>query len=89
MTRLTITVPEEVAAKLKREARRRRVSVSEIFREQLNHAELSPDPDAEIKRRFPFIGIASKKLPWSGADVDEELAKTWADDIRRDSFSDR
>ena len=90
MTRLTITLPEHVAAGLKREARRRRVSVSHLVREQLKAWPSSPtDAEDELERRFAFIGIVNAKLPWNAEDIDEELAKTYADDIRRDSFSDR
>jgi hypothetical protein len=84
MTRLTITVPEEVAARLKREARRRHVSISGLVRERLSH-ECAPAG----RRAVPFAGIVNVKLPWNAAQIDEELARTWADDIRRDSFSDR
>ena len=87
MTRLTIAVPEEVAAGLKDEARRRHLSVSELVRERIGQ---DPTVDPKTgKRTVPFAGIASKKLRWSGATVDEELARTYADDIRRRSFSER
>jgi hypothetical protein len=32
-----------------------------------------------------LVGVANKKLPYSAADIDDELAKSWAEDIRRDS----
>jgi Arc/MetJ-type ribon-helix-helix transcriptional regulator len=84
MKRTTISLPDDLAAALEREAGRRRVSVSEVAREaiedKLGFAE-------EGERDLPFIGIADGEL--TVGDFDEYLAKHWADDIYRDAFSDR
>ena len=81
MTRTTITWPQETAEAVARVAKRRRQSLSATVRE------LVEKQLAEERKSSPFegiIGIASKKLPYSARDADAELAKTWADSIRRD-----
>jgi predicted transcriptional regulator len=85
MRRTTISLPDDVAAALEREARRRRVPVSQVAREaieaRLGWAEEGP-------REISFIGIAeSGDSEWSAADLDEFLARTWADEIYHDAFN--
>ncbi len=42
----------------------------------------------EGPREISFIGIAeSKDSEWSAENLDEFLAKTWADEIYRDAFN--
>jgi hypothetical protein len=85
MKRTTISLPDDVAAALEREARRRRVPVSQVAREAIEtRLGLSDD----VPRDIPFIGIAaSKDSEYAAADLDEFLAKTWAAEIDRDAFN--
>jgi hypothetical protein len=79
MKRITVTLTDEQHERLKREAARKRTSVSEVFRAALDHdASCKPSPFEGL------IGIVSKKLPYSARDVDAELEKTYADAIRND-----
>ncbi|MFN8617813.1 MAG: ribbon-helix-helix protein, CopG family [Dehalococcoidia bacterium] len=67
MKRITVTITDEQNERLGREARRRRVSVSELVREKL-----------EAPVELPgFLGIADQQLPYDSAEVDSELAKTF------------
>lgn len=85
MRRTTISLPDDLAAALEREARRRRVPVSRVAREAI---EARLGWDAEGPRNLPFIGIAeSTDSKWTAADLDEFLAETWADEIYRDAFN--
>ena len=86
MKRTTISLPDDLSAALEREARRRRVPVSQVAREaiesELGLGEEEPEP-------FPLIGL------WEGeggptnvaANLDEFLAEHWAKEIRDDAFS--
>jgi predicted transcriptional regulator len=84
MKRTTISLPDDVSAALEREARRRRVPVSQVAREAIE-ARLGLSDEAP--RDLPFIGIAeSKDSEWTAATSEEFLAATWADAIERDAF---
>ena len=75
MKRITISIPDELNEALCIEARRRGISLSEVIREKVE-AEL-----AARRARLPgFVGLANKKLPYSAADADIELAKTFGRD---------
>jgi metal-responsive CopG/Arc/MetJ family transcriptional regulator len=82
MKRTTISWPDDIAEEVERAARRRRKSVSATVREIVEgHL-------AEERKVSPFaglIGVASKELPYSADQIDEELEKTYADFIRSDS----
>ena len=85
MKRTTISLPDDLSAALDREARRRRVSVSQVAREAI---EARLGLSDESPREIPFIGAAeSHDSTWSAADLDEFLAQTWADEINRDAFN--
>jgi len=78
MRRVTITTPEETRRAVERAARREGKSFSQT------EAELIEKQLSEERKKSPFlalIGIADKELPYTAADIDEELAKTWADAI--------
>ena len=80
MKRITVTITDEQAERLARRSERCGLPVSAVVREILELEYGS--------RKSPFadlIGIASKELPYSAANIDEELAKTYADAIRADS----
>ena len=85
MKRTTISLPDDVAAALEREARRRRMPVSQVAREAIE-ARLGLSEDAP--REISFIGAAeSRDSAWSAANVEEYLERHWADDIERDAFN--
>jgi len=72
MTRTTITLPDDLASALKREARRRHTSVSALAREAL--AERLGLGGA--KRELPFVAIVSDPDPaHAAARMDEGLAE--------------
>ena len=83
MKRITISLPEELAAALERESRRERASVSEIARRAIE-ARLRPLPTEEGKRKIPFAGIGSSDGKGPGAaDMEEYLRKEWTIDRHR------
>ena len=79
--RTTITLPERIDDEVRRDARRRRVSVSQVIREAL--AKVYGEPGEEVD--VPFIGIGDSGRDWDAADFDKELERTWADDLRAES----
>lgn len=86
MKRTTISLPDDLAAALEREARRRRVPVSQLAREaieaELGLADAEPNP-------WPFIGLwEGEGGPTNFAEhLDEFLAEHWTKDIIDDAFS--
>lgn len=82
MKRTTITLPDDVALVLEREARRRRTSVSEVTREALKeHFGLGSDRP----RHLPFAGIVASGTGDTAQRMDEILAEEWASFIEEDS----
>jgi predicted transcriptional regulator len=79
MKRTTISLPEPLAAALGREARRRRVPVSQIAREAIEER-LGRN---KRRRRLSFIGIARGGEPTTAADAEEILRREWAPDRDR------
>lgn len=82
VTRTTITWPEDTARAVERAAKKRRKSVSATIRELV---ERQLEAERQVSPFAALIGAASKELPYSAAEIDEELAKTYADFIREDS----
>jgi hypothetical protein len=80
MKRTTISLPDDLAAALGREARRRRVPVSQIAREAIE--ERLGRTEAR-KRELPFIGIGNSGYNTIAEDM-EELLKTEWDSLDRD-----
>lgn len=74
MKRTTISLPDELAAALEREARREKVSVSQIAREAI---ELRLGRTKKGERRIPFAGISSSGTRTLSVDVDKILAEEW------------
>jgi len=72
MKRTTISLPEDLAALVEREAERRRVSVSEIVRTALDRM-LRPSGGREI----PWAGIVREPGMVYGSELDEALAEEW------------
>ena len=85
MKRTTISLPDDVAAALAREARRRRVPVSQVAREAIE-SKLQLDEGSPLD--WPLVGLwESQDSEWSAADLEEFLEKHWVDDIERDAFA--
>lgn len=86
MTRITISLPSDVAAALEREARRRRVPVSQVAREAI---EANLGLTEGTWKEPAFIGVLADFEPMGPVSdrVDELLAATWARDIEADAFN--
>lgn len=83
MKRTTISLPDDLAAALEREARRRRVPVSQVAREaieaRLGWNDATP-PD------IPFIGIVQSEEPHNfGAESEDWLRQQLVEGIHRDA----
>lgn len=82
MKRTTISLPDELAQALEREASRRRTSISEVVRcaivEQLG---------LNRPRELPFAGIAHSGRSDIASNLEEILAEEWAEAIRADAFN--
>ena len=79
MVRVTITMPEDTRRAVEHAARRTGKSFSATA------AELIEKQLAQRRKESPFlalVGIVDKELPYSAADIDEELARSWADAIK-------
>ena len=81
MKRTTISIPDDLAAALEREARRCGVSVSQIARDALN-ARLGRTADG--KRHIPFAGIGQSGYTDTAERFEEILAAEWLRDLDRD-----
>lgn len=83
MKRTTVTLPDELAEEVAREARRRRTSVSAVVRDSLEK-QLGCEPGK--RKRYAIIGIADR-LGAAGApedrDVEDVLREDWAAAITR------
>jgi hypothetical protein len=73
MKRITISLPDELGSAVEREARRRRIPVSQVIRERLE-AKWETGP----KRRIPFAAIGRSGTHDTARRVDEILANEWA-----------
>ena len=81
MKRTTISLPDDLAAALEREAARRRVPVSQVAREAIEDR-LGITGDGP--RDLPFASLGASGLPGI-ADRDEDyLREHWPDAIDRD-----
>jgi len=73
MKRTTITLPEDLAGALEREAHRRRVSVSQVAREALSaHLGFS-----EERRDLAFAALGASGHRTTARDIEEILASEW------------
>ncbi len=81
MTRTTITLPDDLNALLKDEARRLGTSVSEVVRNLVTRALVGSE---EKPREIPWAGIIDDPDMPAARDMEEHLAETWADAIHRD-----
>ena len=84
MKRTTISLSDELAAALGREARRRRVPVSQVAREAI---EARLGLSDEGPRDIPFIGIIDSGQPGLAEYIDSnEFKEEYADWITRDAL---
>jgi Arc/MetJ-type ribon-helix-helix transcriptional regulator len=82
MKRTTVMLPDELAALLEYERRRRDVPASEIVREALAEY-LTNDRREPGKPRFSFIGVGRSTGPEAGKlseNVEEILRREWSGD---------
>ena len=80
MTRTTISLPDELAAIVAREARRRDSSVSDIVRRALS-AFLRLG--ASSPRKLPFVALGRSGRRHTARDAEQILAKEWGSAGRR------
>ena len=81
MKRATITLPDELAELVDREAQRRQTSFSDVVRQFIV---LGLSGSEEKPREIPWAGLFHDPDMVPAERMDEELAKTWADDLDRD-----
>ena len=76
--RVTISLPEETAARLEREARRRGGSVSELVRSAIE-AHLLPETAVSL----PFAGVGRSGTRHTARDAERILRREWGRARRR------
>ena len=81
MKRATITLPDDLAEMVDREARRRQTSFSEIVRLFLIQGLVGSE---EKPREIPWAGLFLDPEMIPAERLDDELAETWADDLDRE-----
>jgi hypothetical protein len=81
MKRTTISLPDDLAAAVQREATRRRVSVSQVAREAL---EERLGISTEGPRPLPIAGLFASGGPGIARRDEAYLKEHWADAIDRD-----
>jgi hypothetical protein len=79
MKKVTITLPDEFAALMDSEARRRQTSFSEVIRHYLVLG-----VSRERLREIPFAGLFHDSGMVRGDSIDESLSRHWANHIARD-----
>jgi len=80
MKRITISLPEEIAQRLEREARRRGASVSSLVRDALERRYATTEG---ARHRLPFVGAGRSGTRHTGRDAEEILRRELGDDRRR------
>jgi metal-responsive CopG/Arc/MetJ family transcriptional regulator len=76
MKRITISLPDDLAAALERESERERTSVSAIARKAIQ-ARLRPLKIVDGKREVPFASLGSSGYRNTARDMEEIMAKEW------------
>jgi len=84
MQRTSVSLPDDLALIVRREARRRSISVSELTREALERHVAPP----QTKHRLPFAGIARSEGTVSAADHEEWLGEHWPRHLEVEERSD-
>ncbi len=80
MRRTTISLPDEVAAALEREAARRRVPVSRLAREAI---EAKLGRGEGVRRTIPFAALGRSGYHSTARDIEEILETEWTRDRDR------
>jgi hypothetical protein len=80
MKRTTISLSDELAAAVEREARRRRMPVSGVVREALEGRYGATGRP----RKLPFVALGRSGHNTTARDAEEILSAEWATDIERD-----
>jgi Arc/MetJ-type ribon-helix-helix transcriptional regulator len=81
MKRTTVSLPDDLAWLLEREAKRHDTSASEIVRQALtHHFGIKP----EGTRRLPFANLGHYEGPRRAADMEQILRDEWRTDRTRD-----
>lgn len=81
MKRATITLPDDLAELVDREAVRRQTSFSEVVRQYIIQGLTGSD---EKPREIPWAGLFHDPDMVPAERIDEELAEHWANDLDRD-----
>jgi len=81
MKRATITLPDDLAELVDREAARRQTSFSEVVRQFILQGFSGKN---EKPREIPWAGLFNDPDMIPAERLDEELAAHWADDLDRD-----
>jgi hypothetical protein len=76
MKRITISLPDDLAAALEREARQEHKPVSEIARTAIE-ARLHRLPIVDGKRQIPFIGIGHSGHGTLARDMEDIMEQEW------------
>jgi hypothetical protein len=79
--RTTIVLPDDLADLVDHEAKRRGVSVSELIRRFVRQSLMGT---ASRPRKIPWAGIINDPAMVHGEDVEEELTRSWTDELDRD-----
>jgi Arc/MetJ-type ribon-helix-helix transcriptional regulator len=79
MRRTTISLPDDLADAVEREARRRRTSVSNVVREAVTAQFAREQP-----RRLTFAAVGRSGTRGTAGDAEQILAREWPDAIDRD-----
>jgi Arc/MetJ-type ribon-helix-helix transcriptional regulator len=79
--RTTIALPDDLADLIEHEARRRGISVSEFIRRSVRQSLMGTQARP---RKIPWAGIMDDPDMVRGEDVEEELTRSWADELDRD-----
>jgi Arc/MetJ-type ribon-helix-helix transcriptional regulator len=79
MKRITVSLPDDLASIVQRDARRRHTSVSEVMREAItSHFKL------DQRRQLPWANLGRSGHTDTAARAEEILAAEWADAIASD-----
>jgi len=81
MKRATITLPDDLAELVDREALRRQTSFSEVVRQFIVQGLSNSN---EKPRAIPWAGLFHDPDMVPAERMDDELAEHWADDLDRD-----
>ncbi len=76
MKRITISLPDDLAAALERESDRQHTSISEIARKAIE-ARLRPLPIIDGKRQVPFASLGRSGHGSLARDMEDIMAKEW------------